>query len=174
MPAVPIPNKPETGKAELRARIYPTIGAIYRKLSYIKLNSIFMELMLKTKLVTKSADAKIDFEHRTISYFQAKLALKQLKKRNLLEKKPLREFYLVNNREEVLRQLKKAGYFFDGFWYERPVSPERYYKKVNFPEKKCPVAVEVSKRIINFPTYYQPKEMERAKRIVWEYMEETK
>ena len=98
------------------------------------------------------------------------MALRQLKKLNSRGEKPLREFYLVNNREEVLSKLRKAGYFFDGFWYERPVSPERYYKKVNFPEEACPVATEVAKRIVNLPTYYNKKELAKAREIIKEYL----
>ena len=172
MPEVKHPEKAEDNREELLSRIYPTIGSIYRGLSYVKLSSLFMRVMLKTKLVVKSADAKIDYTNKTLSYFQAKVALEQLKKKDELGKQPLREFYLVDNREEVIRQLKKSGYYFDGFWYERPVSPERYYKDVNFPEKDCPVAVEVSKKVINFPSYYDAKELDKAKRIVWEYLEE--
>ena len=74
----------------------------------------------------------------------------------------------------MLKKLQKHGYYFGGFWYEKPVSPERYYKKVHFPEKECPVAVEVSEKIINFPTFYNKKYLSEAKKIVAGYTEETK
>ena len=171
MPEVPEPQENVSDKEELRARIYPTVGMIYRALSYVKLNSIFMQMLLKIGLVKKSADADVDFVGSTLSGFQAKMALTKLKDRHEIGKKPLREFYLVRYRDEVLRKLRKAGYYFDAFWYERPVSPERYYKKVHFPENKCPVAVEVSQKIINIPTYYSKKELERAYKIVEEYID---
>ncbi len=157
---------------EFRARIYPTVGMIYRALSYVKLNSLFMRLLLKIGWVKKSADAEVDFTNSTLSDFQAKMALSKLKDRHEIGEKPLREFYLVRYRDEVLKKLRKAGYYFDAFWYERPVSPERYYKKVHFPEDKCPVAVEVSQKIVNIPTYYSKKALEKAHKIVKEYLDE--
>ncbi len=167
------PKNQNVGREEFRARIYPTIGAIYRALSYVGLSSVFMRLMLKLKWVVKAADAEVDYTNKTIGNFQAKLALSQLKNRQKLGMKPIREFYLVNNRSEVMQKLRRAGYYFGGFWYERPVSPERYYKKVRFPEKTCPIAVEVSQKIINFPTYYSEKILEPARKIIKEYLEEA-
>ncbi len=173
MPLPPELQGEAVNDEEFRARIYPTIGMFYRALSYVKLNSLFMSLMLKIGWVKKSADADVDFKENKLSNFQAKVALERLKKRHEIGKKPLREFYLVRYRDEVLKKFHKAGYYFDGFWYERPVSPERYYKKVHFDEKKCPVAVEVSQKIVNIPTYYSKKELEKAHQIVKEYLDES-
>ena len=80
--------------------------------------------------------------------------------------KPLREFYFVKNRNETLQKLKQAGYYFEGFWYERPVSPARYYKKVHFPEKTCPNAVYAAEHIVNLPNYYSKRELEPARKII--------
>lgn len=173
MPKIVLLQGEEAEKDELRARIYPTIGMLYRGFSYVKLNSLFMCLMLKLSLVKKSADADVDYKNTTLSDFQAKIALKKLKKRHEIGKKPLREFYLVRYRDEVMKKLHKAGYYFDNYWYERPVSPERYYKKVHFPEEKCPIAVEVSQKIINLPTYYSEEELKKARKIVKEYLDES-
>ena len=172
MPEVPEPENKTPGEEVFRARIYPTIGMLYRALSYVKLNSLFMRLLLKIRLVKKSADAEVDFKNSTLSNFQAKMALSKLKVRHEIGEKPLREFYLVRYRDEVLNKLRRAGYYFEAFWYERPVSPERYYKKIHFPEGKCPVAVEVSQKVINIPTYYSKKELEKAHKIVEEYLDE--
>ncbi len=91
-----------------------------------------------------------------------------------LRDEPLREFYLLDNRDEVLEKLRKAGYYFDGFWYEKPVAPERYYKKAKFDEKNCPTAVIVAEKIINFPTYYNEKQMKQAREILNEFGKFTK
>lgn len=154
----------------LRARFYPLFGAISRGLSYIKLGGAFMRCLVKIHWVEKSADNKLDLECK-IAKFEAKLALKQLKNLKKTGEKPLREFYLVRDRVEVLKKLQEKGYYFGGFWYEKPVSPERYYRKVHFPEDKCPVATEVAAKIINFPTYYSKKDLEPARKIIEEYME---
>ena len=149
--AVEAPSKLPKFSDTLRARFYPLFGAISRGLSYIKLGGAFMRCLVKIHWVERSADNKLDLE-RKIAKFEAKLALKQLKNLKKTGEKPLREFYLVRDRVEVLKKLQEKGYYFGGFWYEKPVSPERYYKKVHFPEDKCPVATEVAAKIINFPT----------------------
>lgn len=149
----------------LRARFYPMFAAMARTLSYIHLGGPFIRGLIKIHFVEKSADNKLDTK-RKISKFEAKMAAHRLQE--LESSKPLREFYLVENRNQVLEKLKAAGYYFDGFWYEKPVSPERYYKKVHFPESDCPVALEVSEKIINFPTHYKEKDLERAKKIIEE------
>ena len=157
----------------LRARFYPLFGAMARGLSYIHLGGAFMRCLVKIHWVEKSADNKLDLEHK-IAKFEAKLALQQLKELKKSGEGPIREFALVKNREELLKKLALAGYYFSGFWYERPVSPERYYKKVHFPESGCPVAVEVAEKIINLPTYYSKKDLAPARKIIAEYMEEAK
>ena len=132
-----------------------------------------MRCLVKIHWVEKSADNKLDLE-RKIAKFEAKLALRQLKELKKTGEAPIREFCLVRDRAEVLKKLQARGYYFSGFWYERPVSPERYYKKVHFPEDKCPVATEVAKKIINLPTYYNKKDLEPARKIIAEYMEGEK
>lgn len=161
-------------KEELRARLYPTIGYIYRKLSYVKLSGVFMRIMLETGLVRKSADGEVDYTQIGLSGIQAKLALMQLENKKHLANKPLREFAFVKDRVAVLEKLRKAGYYFDGFWYEKPVSPARYYARLNFPEEKCKNAVWASKHIVNFPTYYAEKDLKKAYEIVAEYALEGK
>ena len=128
-----------------------------------------MRFCLKVHWVEKSADNKLDLKRR-ISKFEAKLALLQMKKLKKSGEPVLREFYLVRDREEVLKQLEAEGYYFRGFWYEKPVSPERYYKKVHFPEESCPQAVEVAEQIINLPTYYTRAELKPARKIIEEYL----
>ena len=167
--SIKTPSKMPRVSDTLRARFYPLFGAICRGLSYVHLGGPLMRLLVKIHFVEKSADNKLDLNCK-INKFEAKLALEQLKSLSKSGAKPIREFYLVDNREEVLQKLRKAGYFFDGFWYERPVSPERYYKKVHFPEEDCPVAVEVSKRIVNLPTYYNKEDLAKAREIIKEHL----
>ena len=171
--AIKAPSKLPKVSDTLRARFYPLLGTISRGLSYIHLGGIWMRCLVKIHWVEKSADNKLDLE-RKIAKFEAKLALKQLKELKKSGEAPIREFCLVRNRAEVLKKLQARGYYFGGFWYEKPVSPERYYKKVHFPEDKCPVATEVAKKIINLPTCYSEKDLEPARRIIAEYMEGEK
>ncbi|MBR3230796.1 DegT/DnrJ/EryC1/StrS family aminotransferase [Candidatus Saccharibacteria bacterium] len=165
------PQLPPKVADALRARFYPLFGAVARGLSYLRLGGAWMRLLVKIRWVEKSADNRLDLD-RKICKFEAKLALRQLKNLKPSGQGPLRNFCLVENRDVVLKELKKAGFFFDGFWYERPVAPERYYKRVHFPENACPVAVAVSQKIINFPTHYQKAELKPAWKIVKTNLEE--
>lgn len=151
----------------LRARWYPFFGALLRACYKIHLNKPLVALLLKLHWIERSADAPLDLNSR-LSHWQAKLALEQL---NSLEKNPgpLREFELVENREELLKKLRKNGYIFDEIWYDVPVSPARYYKKSGFDEKSCPKTTEIAKKIINLPTWYKKEDLKTAKKIIKEH-----
>lgn len=131
-----------------------------------------MRGFVKIHWVEKSADNRLDTARRP-SKFEAKLALEQIKRLRRNGEPPLREFCFVRDREELIKALQKKGYYFAGFWYEKPVSPERYYKKVHFPEKDCPNAVYVAKHIINLPAYYATRDLALARKIIKEYQEEN-
>jgi len=153
-----------------RERLYPLFGAISRGLTRVHLGGIFMKFLVLTHQVQRSADNKLE-TGRKISKFEAKLALKQLQE--LDDEGPIREFFLVKNRDEVLAKLREAGYYFEGFWYEKPVSPARYYNKVSFPEADCPVAVEVAEKIINVPIFYTEEQLAPALKIINKYVEKN-
>ena len=165
------PKKAPRISDTLRARFYPMFGAMCRGLSYVRLGGALMRGLVAIHWVEKSADNKLDLTRRPAK-FEAKLALEQLRKLRKSGEPPLREFYLVHDREKVLEKLKEAGYYFDGLWYEKPVSPARYYKRVHFPERECPVAVEVSEKIVNIPRYYNKLELLEARKIIKEYLDE--
>ena len=154
----------------LRARFYPMFCAISKGLNKVHLGGAFMKFLFKIRFVEKSADNRLDLTRR-LAKFQARLALEQMKRFYKRGEGKRREFYLVKNRDEVLEKLRKAGYFFDGFWYEKPVSPERYYDEVGFPEKECPTACKVAEQIINVPTYYKKEELKEAMKIIRPYLE---
>ena len=166
------PSKTPRVSDHFRAKFYPMFGAMCRGLSYIGLGGATMRILVKMHWVEKSADNKLDLERRP-SKFEAKLALLQMRGLKRNGEPPLREFCYVRERGEVLRKLQKAGYYFGGFWYEKPVSPTRYYKKVHFPEKGCPNAVWVAEHILNLPTYYTRRDLSEARKIIKEYMEEA-
>lgn len=153
----------------LRARFYPLFTGMSRGLNSIHLGGVIMKCFLAIRFVERSADSELDLKRRPPK-FVTKIALKQIKDFHHRGQGVIRDFYLVKDRDEVLKKLRVAGYFFDSFWYEKPVSPSRYYKEVKFPEQKCPVAVEVSKEIINFPRYYSAKELEPALKIIKPYL----
>ena len=162
MPKEPT-KRPKFGD-RFRDRFYPLFGAIIRGLYHVHLGKLFTSFLLKTHQIKRSADAILDAKVR-LTYWQAKLALKQFEAlpKNRL---PIREFYLVDDRDIVLKELARAGFIMDDTWYDIPVSPKRCYKKVKFPENECPVATEIAKHIVNLPTHYPRTNLAPARKII--------
>ncbi len=157
----------------LRERWYPVLGLWCRQLTKARLGGTLMRILIKIHFVERSADNRLDINRRPAN-FESKLALEQFKNMKRSSNWRLREFYLVEDRKAVLEELKEAGYYFDGLWYEKPVSPKRYYKKVHFDEEACPIATEVSKQIVNLPNYYNKIELTLAREIIEKYLVEEK
>lgn len=167
--AVPV-NLPSLAD-RFRTRLYPLFGAITRGLFHLQLGRLnfgrlFTAFLLKTHQIQKSADAKLDNSIR-LTYWQAKLALRDLKK--IKHRTPLRRFYFVENREELLKKLTDAGFIMDDIWYSSPVSPERYYAQANFDEKACPKAVFAANRLINLPNWLNIFELAEARHLINQY-----
>lgn len=168
---VKTPKKAPKLSDYLRDRWYPMFATMCRGLSYVHLSGVLMSGLMAIHFVERSADNRLDLTRRPAK-FEAKLALEQIKKLGRRNELPLRKYKLVRDRAVVLELLRAGGFYFDGLWYEKPVSPERYYKRVHFPENECPVAVEISEKIINFPNYYTKSELVEAYRIAEEYSDE--
>ncbi len=129
---------------------------------------------------------------RRLTHWQAKLALKQFieldgtaKLRVLRASKlitrldlppipkgsaPLRVPVLVDHRDLLLKRLARHQFHFDDIWYDLPVSPKRYYKRLDFPERDCPLSVSTSARLINIPTHLPPERLQKALTIIKEYL----
>lgn len=167
------PKKAPKLSDHLRAKFYPMFGATCRMLSYIRTGGALMRLLVKIHWVEKSADNKLDLTRRP-SKFEAKLALMQFEKLRRNGEPPIREFCFVANREELLKKLRKKGFFFSGYWYEKPISPERYYESVNFPEADCPNAVYAADHIINIPNYYTRRDLKPSLKIIEKYKTEAR
>ena len=161
------PDRKPKLKSSLRARFYPLIGLTARALSYLHLSGVFMRILLALHIVQRSADAELDLSRRC-THWQAKLALRQLE-RLPKSRPPIRDFYFVRDRDEVLQKLQHKGFYFNDTWYDVPVAPARYYADVNFPTGECPVATELAEEIINFPTNYSKIALRPACKIVKEY-----
>lgn len=162
MPKEPT-KKPKFGD-RFRDRFYPLFGKMIRFFYFFRLGRLFTSFLLKTHQIKRSADADLDLKVR-LTYWQAKLALRQLE--SLPENRPpIREFYLVDDREIVLNELEREGFVMNDTWYDIPVSPERYYKKVKYPETECPIAVETAKHIVNLPTHYPRTALQPARKII--------
>ena len=152
-----------------RASWYPLFGAIARGLSHLHLEKLWLGLLLKLRWIERSADTEL-LEDTTMTYWQAALALRQLKN---VKPTLLREYFLVSDREACLKELKSHGFHLEEFWYEVPVAPSRYYKKIDFPEKSCPNAVFFASHVVNLPTWYRSKrrlaEVREARKIIKRY-----
>lgn len=147
----------------LRDRWYPLFGMIAR--NFGKLGQCFMAGLVKIHFVQRSADAELNINRR-LTHWQAKLALKQFQN---LPTHPLREYCLVENRDQALAELKANRYDFSEIWYDTPVSPKRYAREADFPNETCPETVKISGQILNFPTWYPPEKIKHAYEIVKKY-----
>lgn len=157
-----------------RARFYPLFSLITRGFYYIhpKVGKAFMAFLLKTKQVKRSADGVVDPKTR-LTFWQCRLALKQLRAMPHRGRKPLRDFYLVKDRDEVLAGLEKKGYYFSDIWYDLPVAPKRYFNKADFHPNLCPVATEIAEQIVNLPTWYDAAYLRSAKRFISAHLVEN-
>lgn len=162
---------------QLRDRLYPLISLLARAL-YPVGGKYIMALALKTGLVVRSADGEVN-TNEIMPAWQAKLALEQLNALNSTVKHrqtianaykkhikgpipkdalqdgaaPIRLPLLVSNRDEIIATLGQQGYRAFDVWYDAPVGPARFYSRVAYPEKSCPVAVDVAHTIMNLPTH---------------------
>lgn len=152
----------------LRARFYPLLASIGRGFSRIHLQKYWYGPLIRMHFIERAVDAKLSLTRRP-AHWQSKLILRQLKNIERSGALPIRTHRFVNDRAKVLSELERAGYNFREVWYDVPISPVRYYNKVNFDESACPVATEVSKHIINLPTYYPPEKLRRAIKIIEEH-----
>ena len=173
-PPIKQPVNPPKHSENFRARFYPLFSLITRSLYYVhpKVGKAFMAFLIKTKQVKRSADGVVDPKTR-LTYWQCHLALKQLRSMPHRGRKPLREFYLVKDRDEVLSGLEKKGYYFGDIWYDMPVAPKRYFNRADFHPNLCPVATEVAEQIVNLPTWYDPAHLRSAKRFISTHLVEN-
>lgn len=168
---VKLPKAPEKKPSfgdRFRDRFYPLFGKMIRGLYFFRLGRLFTSFLIKTHQIKRSADATLDAKVR-LTYWQAKLALKQLESLPK-NRPPIREFFLVEDRDIVLNELERAGFVMSDTWYDIPVSPDRYYKKAKYPENECPVAVETAKHIINLPTHYPRTKLQPARKIIEKHL----
>ncbi|MBQ3309426.1 DegT/DnrJ/EryC1/StrS family aminotransferase [Candidatus Saccharibacteria bacterium] len=162
------PVEPPKFKDNFRARFYPLFSAIIRGFYGIhpKLGRGLTALLLKIHWIKRSADGKISPDTR-LTFWQCKLALRGLQSLpRHRSRKPLRDYYLVDDRDAVLDELEKQGFFFQDIWYTTPVAPERYFHKADFHPDACPVASEIATKIINLPTWYNKSDLLPALRII--------
>ncbi len=167
MPVQPT-HKPKLSD-RLRTRWYPFFGLCMRGLAHIHLDKPFTGMLRLFHWIEPSADTGLKLNTR-LTHWQAKRALKQLKQIPPEGRGPIRGFQLVKNRDELLAELRKKGFRFEEIWYTPPVSPERYYQKVNYPEKDCPNSVRISSEIINLPLHYPVNKLTPATKIIDRYV----
>lgn len=181
---------------QLRDHLYPLIAWTTRALYPVKIGKYIMVLAIKLKLVVRSADGSADGIEEILPHWQAKLALGQVenlsataatrraKAQQYIEQlgefvpegaktqgaAPIRVPLLVSNRDEVVAQLCANGVQANDIWYDVPVSPLRFYDRVNYPEAECPVAVRTAARLVNVPTHERinDKDIEYISKLVRE------
>lgn len=65
----------------------------------------------------------------------------------------------VNNREYLIKYLKKFGVSVSDIWYDAPIAPKKYLNQTDY-QNHCPNAELASKEILNLPTHINISEKE--------------
>lgn len=179
----------------LRDRLYPLLAWKTRALFPLGIGKYVLGFAYKSGLAIRSADGGVHLGE-AMPHWLAKRASRELQRlsetnqqrRRILHlyaaelreyivpgalatgSVPIRVPLYVANRAAVLAALKARGYFVEDVWYDRPVSPARLYKKVNFPEADNPISTAVAKEIMNLPTHaaVRPEHIAEMARIIRE------
>lgn len=181
------PSRVARYSERVQDRFYPFWGWLVRGQYPVGVGKVLAKIMFSCGLARKSGEGRVNLDNR-LTHWQAKLAIRQferldeiaVERRRVAERigkqlglkefeegaAPLRVAVRRSNREEILKQLRKAGYYFDDIWYDAPVAPRRYYSRVDFPEKECPEAVEAANTLMNIPTHYSAKKLEGVIKIL--------
>ncbi len=159
------PAQPPRLTTRLRDRWYPVFGGVVRTLYPIGLGKPLLGTLVRLHWIEKSADTELNTD-QCLTNWQAKLALAQLQN---LPKTPLREHFLVRDRDALLDRLEREGCFLREIWYDTPVSPVRYAGEADFPNADCPNTVRVACQIINLPTWYPETKLAKAREIIAKY-----
>lgn len=150
----------------LRDRWYPALGALIRAGHHLgPVGKILTAIFFKLHWIARSADAELDVDRR-LMHWQAKLALRQLE---TLPRTPLREHLLVPDRDQLLKELDRQGYYLHEIWYDTPVSPARYADEADFPASECPATIRVAEQIINLPTWYDDAKLAPVRQIIQQF-----
>ncbi len=168
-----------------RDRWYPFLAMLSRGLWNVKVGKMILGASVKLGWIQKSADAELNLDTR-LTNWQAKLAYRQLGELprtvpkalkvaadGVLANPPLREWRIVQNRKQVLKELEQAGYDFHEIWYDEVVSPKRYLKEAEFDSRQLPNTTDLVKKIINVPTCYSEDSLKNAYKIIAKYEVET-
>lgn len=163
---------------QLRDRLYPLIAWKTRVLFPLGVGKYILGFAYKSGLAIRSADGGVHPQEAMPNWLAKRAARELLRlsetnhqRRQVLNlyAAELREYIVpgtlkdgavpirvplyVRSRARVLAALKARGYFVEDVWYDRPVSPARLYKKVDYPEADNSVSTEVARQIMNLPTH---------------------
>lgn len=168
-----------------RDRWYPFFALLARGLWNIKVGKWILGGLVKFGWIQKSADAELNLDVR-LTAWQAKLAYQQLGElprtvpkalsvaaEGVLANPPLREWRLVEHRDQALTELEQHGYNFREIWYDEVISPQRYMSEAELSLTALPHAAKLVKRIVNIPTCYSEESLKAAYKIIEKYEVET-
>lgn len=163
-----MPNEPShlpRKSDQWRDRWYPVFGRHMRFWTHFKLGKIYTAVLLKLHWIQRSADAELNLDTK-LPNWQARLVLPQIEKMN---KRKIRDYCLVERREELLEELRRRGIYLNEIWYDTPVSPMRYKREADFPSKECPNTIMVADQIINIPLWYSEEKLAPVYEIIKKY-----
>jgi dTDP-4-amino-4,6-dideoxygalactose transaminase len=167
------PDKLPPSRKQLRDRVYPLLTWIIRTTYAVGIGKLLHFVVHRLRIARQAADGRIR-RSETMPDWQAKFALSRFseleqeitRRTNLISdyqtvlkstlinpEGTIRASFLVKNQAATHDRLRRENIQADDTWYDTPIGPARKYKRYDFPEKKCPNAMHVSRHVINLPTH---------------------
>lgn len=168
-------------KQQLRDRFYPLFTYVIRKTYSFGLGRLFHAILKKMNLLSIPMGNQMrDILHNLPDWYcylikqqfdNLDTNLRQRRKiasiyiqnirpaifsskmpRNISLSTHLRFPILVENRNSLIRYLKRYEIHISDIWYDAPIAPEKYMHVTDYTNQ-CPVAEKISKQILNLPTH---------------------
>lgn len=166
-------------KRQIVDRLYPLFTFLIRKTYRVGIGKLFHAILKRFKLLSNpmSDAGKI---HSLPSWY-CSLILKEFEnlEKNLSHRKKIAEIYavklhksivsdfvkqhitfatnlrfpiLIDERQSLIKHLKKNSVFVSDIWYDSPVAPKKYFHLSNY-DHQCPNAEQISEQMLNLPTH---------------------
>ena len=97
----------------------------------------------------RTLDANILHRKKIVAIYENNLP----KKYQVRGSSVLRFPIMLQQREELVRLLKKNNVHISDIWYETPIAPKKYFAKSGYKTGECPSSEKIAGTILNLPTH---------------------
>ncbi|OGH23657.1 MAG: hypothetical protein A2958_02690 [Candidatus Levybacteria bacterium RIFCSPLOWO2_01_FULL_38_13] len=172
---------------QLTDTLYPLLTFVIRKTYDLRLGKIIHFVLRKTNLLSVPMD-RTNYSLLSLPGFYSGLILKSFKNLggDLNHRRKISEIYsknlnsqilskeIANNtrkssslrfpifiekRDELIKILKREGFYLSDIWYDYPIAPKKFAKLTNY-KGDCSRAEKISGKIFNLPTHRNISEIQ--------------